>query len=132
MLDSLFLSLHKYKPFSLADLDLQSQTKEKGEKKLRHSSRQCVWVKKQVGGGRKPQVSFILWFFYLYCRVQGKQGISQAVFCFLIVNFNSKNLESATEKHVASENLVLEVVAEKTTCLAAGVMRRGLGGLVHF
>lgn len=70
-------------------------------------------------------------FFIFYCRVQGKQGISKAVFCFLIVNFNKKNLKSATEQHGVSENGVLEVAAEKKTHLAAGVMRRGLGGLVH-
>lgn len=76
-------------------------------------------------------LSFYL-FFILYCRVQGKQGLSKAVFCFLIVSFNIKNLESAREQHVASENPVLVVAAEKKTYLAAGVRRRGLGGLVHF
>jgi len=73
----------------------------------------------------------ILWLFYLYCRVQGKQGISKAVFCFLIVNFNNENLEGATEQHVASEKHVLVVATEKTH-LATGVTSRRLGGLVHF
>lgn len=88
----------------------------------------------KAGGGVAGSLRFLSFygFFILYCRVQGKQWISKAVFCFLIVNFNYKNLESATEQHIASEKPVLEVAAEKKTHLAAGVMRRRLGGLVHF
>lgn len=58
-------------------------------------------------------------------------GIKSCI-CFLTVNFYNKNLESTTEQHVALENPVMEVAAEKKTHLAAGVMRRGLEGLVHF
>lgn len=127
-----FFHSMKYKLFSLADLDSQSQTKEKGEKKLTRSSRQCIQVKNQVGVAGSLRFLTFYGFFILYCRVQGKQGISKAVFCFLIVNFNNKNLESTTEQHVASENPVLEAAAEKTH-LAAGVMRSyRLEGLVHF